>query len=162
MQNQFLNIKNLKRSLLILALGVCSSILFSELLGVKAQDASNEQCETLKEITTDKTEIRKQIENRLIGQGNSNTDFAISTGERYNSFVAYMTPENDDKYKVSIYLKYPDETNSKVFEREMELERGKLYSLNFKSPTQKQPYQVNFQVNSSNNNAYSIAVSGCQ
>jgi len=75
-------------------------------------------CQYLKEVATNQTHIRKQID--AIGKNNFNTDFAVP------------------------------------------MKRGETYSLPFQSPTGRQPYQINFNINGMNNNAYTIAVMACK
>jgi hypothetical protein len=139
-----------------------SFIFFETIVNAEEKENSNNNCEAFKEVTTDQTEIRKKIHTGIISKDNWNTDFAIPTGKKYDFFVANMRPENDDDYEVSIYLKYPDGSNSSVYNRNVPLERNETYSLTFQTPTEKQPYQVNFRVGGSNNNAYTISILGCE
>jgi hypothetical protein len=162
MNNRLFNNKKLLVCSSIITFVLFSSVSFFAQSEIQAQDTSNNECEAFKEITTDKTEIRKQIRNRVIAKDNWNTDFAVPTAKKYDFFVGNMMPENDDEYEVSIYLKYPDGTNSMVYDRNVKLERGETYSLTFKTPTEKQPYQINVRVGGSNNNAYTISILGCE
>ena len=61
---------------------------------VKAEtEVDKDKCEYFKEITTDKTEIRKQIKDSVILRNNWNTDFAVPAGTKYEFYVANMMPE---------------------------------------------------------------------
>ncbi|BFM39509.1 hypothetical protein OLK001_14350 [Synechocystis sp. LKSZ1] len=116
-------------------------------------------CQYLKEVATNQTHIRKSIDS-IVGN-NFDTDFAVPTGERFTSYKASMLPENVGTYGVTINLKYPDNSVSTAFRKNVEMTR-KLYSLDFKPPTKAQPYQINLNINGSNKNAYTIAVIACK
>jgi hypothetical protein len=118
-------------------------------------------CQYLKEVATNQTHIRKQIDS-MIGGKNFNTDFAVPAGVKFTSFRAAMIPENDGKYGVTINLKYPDNSVNSAFQKDVEMKRGQTYSLPFQSPTGRQPYQINLNINGANNNAYTIAVIACK
>lgn len=128
---------------------------------VKAQ-TNKDKCDAFKEVTTGKTEIRKSIQNSLIIRDNWNTDFAIPTGKKFDFFVGTMLPENTGTYDVSIRLKYPDNTSDTVYSKNVPMEKGESYSLTFRTPTSKQPYQVNTLIGGSNNNTYTVSIIGCQ
>jgi len=112
------------------------------------------------EVATNQTHIRKQID--AIGKNNFNTDFAVPSGVKFASFKGVMVPENDGKYGVTINLKYSDNSVNSAFQKNVEMKRGETYSLPFQSPTGRQPYQINFNINGMNNNAYTIAVMACK
>ena len=131
----------------------------------KPQPSSEKNCIPLKEVTTDQTQIRKIISRPTLGgvikTGNYNTDFVVPTGQGFQYFVAVMTPENEANYEVTINLKYPNGTYDTPFTRNVPMTRDKTYSLPFQSGTERQPYQVNFRIGGSENNAYTISVLGC-
>jgi hypothetical protein len=133
---------------------------------VKAQtqkaETQKDKCESFKEVNTGKTEIRKQIQKTLLIKDNWNTDFAIPIGKTYNFFVGTMLPENTGNYEVSVRFKYPDNTSDTVYSRNVPMERGETYSLTFRTPTSKQPYQANVLIGGSNNNAYTVSSVGCE
>lgn len=118
-------------------------------------------CQYLKEVATNQTHIRKQIDS-MIGGKNFNTDFAVPSGVKFISFKGVMVPENDGKYGVTINLKYPDNSSNSAFRKDVEMKRGETYSLPFQSPTGRQPYQINFNINGANNNTYTIAAIACK
>lgn len=117
-------------------------------------------CQYLKEISTNQTQIRKKIE--AIASNNFNTDFAVPTGIKFASFKGVMLPENNATYGVTINLKYADKSVSTAFRKNVPMKRGETYSLPFQSPTGRQPYQINLNINGDNNNVYTIAVMACK
>ena len=124
--------------------------------------APSETCVPLKEVTTDTTEIRKQVQKTLIsGNNNWNTDFAVPPGTTFRSYRAVFTPENDAAYEVSIILKYNNGTSDTAYTRNVPLQRNKIYTLPFQSATLRQPVQVNMRVGGANNNAYRVSVQAC-
>lgn len=151
------------KSLTLIVSATLSLSFLSSISLVKAQNkADKDKCEYFKEITTDKTEIRKQIQDSVILRNNWNTDFAVPSGIKYDFYVGNMTAENTDNYDVSINLKYPDGSSETVYSRNVPMQRDKTYSLTFKTSTGRQPYQVNALIGGANNNAYTISVLGCQ
>ncbi|WP_245927613.1 hypothetical protein [Aphanothece hegewaldii] len=117
-------------------------------------------CQELKEITTNQTHIRKKIDS--VGRKNYNADFAVPAGEKFTSFKAVMLPENDATYGVTINLKYGDQSVSTALQKNVQMKRGETYTLPFQSSTEKQPYQVNFNISGANNNAYTISLMACK
>ncbi|HIK17956.1 MAG TPA: hypothetical protein IGS53_22075 [Leptolyngbyaceae cyanobacterium M33_DOE_097] len=114
-------------------------------------------CVYLKEVSTGETQIRKLAE-----LGNENTDFAVPTSFRFSSYTAQFVPENDANYVGELYFKYNDGSNAKVYGKNYSATRFKRVSGTFRPPTVKQPYQVNFRVDTARNNTYQIAVLACQ
>ncbi len=114
-------------------------------------------CVYLKEVSTGQTEIRKQVK-----FGDENTDFAVPTGTKFTYYIPQLLAENNAKYGVKLYFKYNDGSNAKVYDKTLSLKRFERVSDQFNSPTEKQPYQVNFNVGSARNNVYQISVLGCQ
>jgi hypothetical protein len=148
----------------------CSILSAGVLLGLTAMgvlaDTNNpttklpKNCQYLKEVATSQTHIRKKID-AIIGK-NFNTDFAVPAGVKFTSFKGVMIPENDGKYGVTVNLKYPDNSVNSAFQKNVEMKKGETYSLPFQSPTGRQPYQINLNINGANNNAYTIAVMACK
>ena len=114
-------------------------------------------CVYLKEVSTGQTEIRKQVK-----FGDENTDFAVPTGTKFTYYIPQLLGENNAKYGVKLYFKYNDGSNAKVYDKTLSLKRFERVSDKFNSPTEKQPYQINFNVGSDRNNVYRISVLGCQ
>lgn len=129
---------------------------------------ANASCVALREVTTGKAEVRKQVKNSIFGStgvftsSNWNTDFVVPTGRSFSYFVGIMEPENDATYDISVHLKYPDRTSSMVFQRNMPMRRMQVYSLPFTSPTGVQPFQINARVGGENNTAYRLAILACE
>ena len=93
---------------------------------------------------------------------NANTDFAVPTGVRFSSYIAQMTPENNSRYQADVYLKYNDGTSSQAVSRPVEARRFYLYNQPFRTPTGRQPFQINTRIKGSRNTAYRVSVLACQ
>ncbi len=76
--------------------------------------------------------------------------------------MVHVYPQNNANYQVTVNLKYNDNTAAEVYRRSIPMQQYELYSKTFRSPTAKQPYQVNVNVGSDPNNVYSVAVLACQ
>lgn len=124
--------------------------------------ADLESCQYLREVTTGETSIRKQIQVRLLTGNNWNTDFVVPSTERFQYYVALMTPENDATYDVTINLRYPNNSTSTALNRNMPMIRDTTYTMLFQSPTNDQPFQINFRIGGPNNNAYVISALACR
>lgn len=148
-----------------LKLGLVGATLFSVLglTSLQAQETTiPANCQLLKEVSTGATEITKKIESLAI-TNNFNTDFAIPAGVAFTSYQAMMQVENEGKYDVTINLKYPDESSATAIDKkQFPMVVGQNYSLPFNSPTDREPYQVNFNIAGANNNSYTISVMACQ
>lgn len=114
-------------------------------------------CVYLKEVSTGKTQIRKTAQ-----AGNENTDFAVPTGVRFATYKAYFTSENNANFNNELFFKYNDGSNAKVYSNKYSATRFKPVTGAFRTPTAKQPYQVNFRIGTSPNNSYQIALLACQ
>ncbi|MBE9226066.1 hypothetical protein IQ264_11585 [Phormidium sp. LEGE 05292] len=114
-------------------------------------------CVFLKEVTTGQPQVRK-----VVRVGNENTDFAVPTGVRFKSYVAMLLPENTANYDARLFFKYNDGSSAEVFRKTIAAQRFQRYSGNFRSPSGRQPFQINFNVSSARNNAYHVAVMACQ
>ena len=114
-------------------------------------------CVFLKEVTSGQAQVRK-----IATKGNQNTDFAVPTGVRFTSYVAQLLPENDASYGIEMYFKYNDGSSAKVYNKTISAQRFNRITGSFRSPTARQPYQINFSVSTSPNNAYQVAVMACK
>ena len=152
----------LTRTLNILSVGLLLGVTSMTTLAAPNQQAVKlpKNCQYLKEVATNQTHIRKNISS-IIGK-NFNTDFAVPPGVKFTSFKGVMFPENDGTYGVTINLKYADNSVSTAFRKDVAMKHGENYSLAFRSATKRQPYQINLNINGSNNNAYTIAVMACR
>ncbi|RZM79417.1 META domain-containing protein [Leptolyngbya iicbica] len=121
-----------------------------------------EACVALQEVTTGQTEIRKRIENRLVLQGNWNTDFLVPNDQNFAYFVALITPENTGPYEFMANLVFPQGGTETALRRSGDIQAGMTYSIPFQSPTGRQPAIVNARVGGVNGNFYTIAIAACE
>jgi hypothetical protein len=115
-------------------------------------------CVYLREITTGRPFIRKVIERN---NSNANTDFAVPTGTRWVTYVGRMIPENNATYKAEVNLKYNDNSTAQAVNRTIQARRFYRYDQPFRTPTERQPFQINGRVTGDRNTAYQIAVLAC-
>ncbi len=134
----------------------------SQLWAQQTSDDPTDSCVALQEVTTGKTEIRKRIENRLITQGNWNTDFLVPSGQEFSYFVAILTPEHNAPFHMTPALRFSNGSTESLFRLQSTLTSGETYSVPFQSPTGRQPAVVNMRVGGVNGNFYTIGVAGCQ
>jgi hypothetical protein len=74
-----------------------------------------------------------------------------------------MTVQNDAKYDVGVNSKYADNSVTSALEKNgIPMVRNENYDLEFRTPTENQPYQVNVYVSGPNNNTYTISVMACK
>lgn len=127
---------------------------------VQAQSfpAAPKGCVYLREITTGRIAIRKVVASN---NSNANTDFAVPTGTRFVSYVGKLIPENNARYQAEINLKYNDNSKSQVVNRQIQAKRFYLYQQPFRTPTARQPFQINARVTGDRNTAYQMAVLAC-
>lgn len=128
----------------------------------RSQVPIDNNCVYLREVSTGQRQVRKKSDIGGVGRDNRNTDFAIPPRSRFRYYIARLTPENNANYNVTVNLKYPDRTSSQVLKREGPLNRFYLVSQSFRTPTDRQPYQVNTNITTARNNAYSISILGCR
>ncbi|WP_088889652.1 hypothetical protein [Leptolyngbya ohadii] len=121
--------------------------------------ATRENCVYLREVTTGKAVIRKQI---ATANTNANVDFAVPSGIAFTSYIAEFLPENNARYRVAVNFKYSDNSSSTPISRDLNAERFYLYNVQLQSPTNRQPFQINTNVRGDRNTAYSVAVLACQ
>jgi hypothetical protein len=115
-------------------------------------------CIYLREITTGRPFIRKVIASN---NSNANTDFAVPTGTRFTTYVGRLIPENNAKYTAEANLKYNDNSTSQVVNRTIQARRFYRYDQPFRTPTERQPFQINARVTGDRNTAYQVAVLAC-
>lgn len=117
-------------------------------------------CVYLREVTTGRSVIRKQI---ATANTNANVDFSVPAEIRFNSYFAEFLPENNNRFRVAVNFKYPDNSVSTAISRDLNpARRFFLYNVRLQSPTDRQPFQINTNVRGSRNTAYSVAVLACQ
>lgn len=146
--------------------GVASlSIPLSALFSMQSIVNAAEACIPLRVVGSQtETIARKRIELRLVNAGNANVDFAVPTGYRFSRYIATLTPENEAGYKVSVNLKFNDDTSKLVYgEKDLPLKRDVPYQLSIPTPPglTRQPYQVNLHITGANGNVYRAKVSAC-
>lgn len=161
---------------LVLSLGCIASLGLSLMWGLPtakantaasliAQSISEEpadSCVALQEVSTGETEIRKRIENRIVGQGNWNTDFLVPSDQEFGYFAAILTPENNGTYQVTPNLRFSTGAYESAFTIRSSLVAGETYSFPFQSPTGRQPAVINMRVGGTNGHVYTLSVFACQ
>lgn len=120
--------------------------------------AAPKNCIYLKEITTNRPIIRKVI---ATNNSNANTDFAVPTGTNFTSYIGKLIPENNEKYRAEVNLKYNNGSSSQVVNRQIQARRFFLYQQPFRTPTGNQPFQINTRITGNSNTAYQVAVLAC-
>ncbi len=115
-------------------------------------------CIYLREVTTKSPFIRKVI---AANNSNANTDFAVPTGTRFVTYVGRLIPENNATYTAEVNLRYNDNSTSQVVRRTIQARRFYRYDQPFRTPTDRQPFQVNARVTGDRNTAYQVAVLAC-
>ncbi|MBV9390050.1 MAG: hypothetical protein JOZ78_26805 [Chroococcidiopsidaceae cyanobacterium CP_BM_ER_R8_30] len=117
-------------------------------------------CSYLKEVRTGKPAIRQSV---ATNNSNSHTDFAVPTGTSFTSYIGRLIPENNAQYRVEFNLKYNDGTSSTAVSRTIaNAQKFSVYNLPFRTPTNRQPFQVNANIRSGRNNAYTVLVLACR
>ena len=116
-----------------------------------------ENCVYLKEVSTGEMEIR----NRL-GLGNRNTDFAVPSGSNFTYYIPQLLAENNAEYRIRIFFKFSDGSSASVFQNTLAMQRFERVSDRFQSPSERQPFQINFNISTARNNAYRVSVLGCE
>gem|GEM_PF-622832 len=157
-----MNLQNSRTAVTVACVSlITGASVFSQRAGAQAQTAFSpnvpKSCTALEEISTGQTVIRKEAR-----MGNENVDFSVPAGRVFKSYRALMRPENNANYTATVNLKYNDGTSSKAFSRKISMVRMKVYKLPFRTPTANQPFQINLNVGTDRNNAYSVAVLGCK
>jgi hypothetical protein len=125
----------------------------------QAFPAAPKNCIYLKEVSTGRPTVRKVIAR---GNTNSNTDFAVPTGTQFSSYIGKLIPENNDTYTAEANLKYNDGSTSQAVKRTIQARRLFLYQVPFRTPTGRQPFQINARVTGNANTAYQVAVLACK
>jgi hypothetical protein len=134
----------------------------AQLIAQAESEEPVDSCVALQEISTGETEIRKRIENRVITQGNWNTDFLVPSDQNFGYFTAVLTPENNGTYQVTPNLRIANGATESVFTIRTNLVAGETYSFPFQSPTGRQPAVINMRVGGVNGHVYTLSVIACQ
>ncbi len=134
----------------------------SELMSQTRPTPTAESCVALQEVTTGQTEVRKRIENRVVGRGNWHTDWLVPNNRQFSYFVAFITAENTGPYQMDIHLRLPQGGSEPAFTGRADVEAGTSYVVPFQSPTGRQPAVINARVGGVNGNFYTLSVAGCE
>ncbi len=118
-----------------------------------------QSCVYLKEVSTGRTSARKVIQTN---NSNANIDFVVPTGRSFSNYIGKLIPENNARYSIELNLKYNDNTTSRALDRTIQARRFYLYKQPFRTPTDKQPFQINSRITGDRNTAYRIAILACQ
>lgn len=141
------------------------SLALSPLFSIPSPVNAAEACIPLRVVGSQtETIARKRIESTIRNAGNANTDFAVPTGYRFSRYIGTLTPENEAGYKVSVNLKFNDDTSKLVYgEKDLALKRNVPYQLSIPTPPglTRQPYQINLHITGVNGNVYRARFSAC-
>lgn len=141
------------------------SLALSPLFSIHSSLNAAETCIPLRVVGSQtETIARKRIESNLRNAGNANIDFAVPTGHRFTRYIGTLTPENEAGYKVSVNLKFNDDTSRLVYgEKDLPLKRNMPYKLEIPTPPglTRQPYQINLHVTGVNGNVYQAKFRAC-
>lgn len=150
------------KTLLTIASGVSIAVVTASLYlsqSAQALPPAPTNCRYLKEVATGRPIIRKTV---ATNNSNANTDFAVPTGTSFKSYIGRLIPENNSRFVAEANLKYNDGSSSTVVSRTIDARRFYLYNQPFRTPTDRQPFQINARVTGSRNTAYQVAVLACE
>jgi len=116
-----------------------------------------ENCVYLKEVSTGQIEIRKRARS-----GNRNTDFGVPSGSNFTYYIPQLLAENNAEYRVQVFFKFSDGSSASVFRKTLPMQRFERVSDQFSSPSEREPFQINFNISTARNNAYRVSVLGCE
>ncbi|MDR9404290.1 MAG: hypothetical protein RI580_12710 [Halothece sp. Uz-M2-17] len=116
-----------------------------------------ENCVYLKEVSTRQIEIRKRARS-----GNQNTDFGVPSGNNFTYYIPQLLAENNAEYRIQVFFKFSDGSSASVFRKTLPMQRFERVSDQFSSPSEREPFQINFNIGTARNNAYRISVLGCE
>lgn len=99
-------------------------------------------------------------------RSNWNTDWLVPSPERFERFIATITPEDGkaESFNVRLHLKYSDETSDELFNtKHYDIGAGQSLEIAAIPRPGRQPYQVNLYVGglSHTGDRYSATVRGC-
>jgi hypothetical protein len=99
-------------------------------------------------------------------RNNWHTDWFISGGQAYQSYMVILIPHSNREYDVSMYLKYPDDTNQRFYrEQRIELSANQPITVDVTPDrTDVNPHQVNTNIGGIRavGARYTVAVAGCR
>jgi hypothetical protein len=99
-----------------------------------------------------------------IARNNWNTDWAVPGGKNFRNFVATITSETNNTFNIRVYLKFSDQTSTRIF-RSKDVEIGPKNPLVVRAEAtpNDQPFQVNVWAGGLPNigKTYTALVVGC-
>ncbi|MBW4695293.1 MAG: hypothetical protein KME27_26380 [Lyngbya sp. HA4199-MV5] len=98
-----------------------------------------------------------------LSPSNWNTDFAVSSGQRYRYYAATIRAKNKGNYNIQMNLKYANRTSDKVYDSKVSLKDNEAVNVSGSPRLNAEPYQINVVVGGIpvTGNAYTVAVSAC-
>jgi hypothetical protein len=152
-----------------MVLKIASVAIVAALCGFGSSVAAAPVCTPLKVVEGTGTTVVKKISAPgvplpygLKKNDNWNTDFLVTSPA--TTYVADIVAENLGNYRISMYLKYPDNTADKVFDQDVSLQNNQKYTVRGSRRTNMSPYQVNLFVGGVPvvGNSYTATVYGCR
>ncbi|VEP16673.1 conserved hypothetical protein [Hyella patelloides LEGE 07179] len=126
-----------------------------------------EKCTALSVVEGQGTEVNKTVSIPglgLVAKNNWNTDWVVSSHEKFQSFQATIVSEDDSSYRIEMYLKYGDQTADQFYQKkEVKLIANEPLTIEATTRTKTQPYQVNLLVGGIEavGKTYTASVVGC-
>jgi hypothetical protein len=148
---------------------IASAAIIISLGGFSSSVAAAPVCTPLKVVGGVGTTVTKEVSAPAVPlpyglkkSDNWNTDFEVTAPA--TTYVADITAINLGNYRISMYLKYPDNTSDKVFDQDVSLQNNQKYTIRGSKRTNMSPYQVNLFVGGIPvvGNSYSATVYGCR
>lgn len=134
-------------------------------------------CEALPLIGGEGSEVTKEISPPGLNiplpgplsagtRNNWHTDWVVSSGGAYQTYMVILMPHTNREYDISMYLKYPDDTNQQFYqEQRINLTANEPITVEV-TPERSDltPYQVNTNVGGIQavGARYTVAVAGCR
>ncbi len=148
---------------------IASAAVFITLCGISSSVIAAPVCTPLKVVEGTGTTVAKKISAPgvplpygLKKSDNWNTDFEVTSPG--STYVADIVAQNLGNYRISMYLKYPDNTSDKVFDQDVSLQNNQKYTIRGSSRMNMSPYQVNLFVGGIPvvGNSYTAKVYACK
>lgn len=106
-------------------------------------------CTPLKVIGGQGTQAKKTVSppGTPVSRNNWNTDFAVPSGIRFTRYVATIVPGSTAEYNVSVYLKYSNNTDDKIYDQgSIKLTQNQPLTVSGAPRADSSPYQVNVRI----------------
>lgn len=162
-----------------------TAMLISVGLPLQAQETDTEpslpqfpsNCEPLPLVGGEGNEVTKEISPPSLSiplpgpvnagtRNNWHTDWFMPRNQAYRSYVVIFMPRNNREYDVSMYLKYPDDTNQRFYRQQRQRFNANEPITVEVAPERVDlaPYQVNTNIGGVQavGARYTVAVAGCQ